>query len=423
MSYQFVHLEIYSRKGRAGRGVNFVLAEADRLPDASLHVAAPAAPEIIFGVDIAEVRRLHDERAATAKVTLTNGKRRAVRNDQNTLVTVVASHPATTDASRENAALARQVRDWEVRTVEWLREQYGDQLASVVRHVDEAHPHLHAFVIPDDADMRAARLHPGQSAKGELLAAGPGAGEDAKAVHRRGDRAYRAAMREWQDSYWQHVGLPCGLTRLGPGRRRLTREEWKAERTQTEAVRTAQERVAALKADGQTFISATRARADAIWHEAQDEAARLHVDAVKRQKHAMHLQDVATARLAAAHKALHNAQREGRRILDLARARAERLRSFGSGLRSLWDGLRFSRIENDIRRSLADDIAAERRRADQAGREAMHERRKRRDTEQRQERIVAAVHAVGRERDAARRELAALRPEDPHHERSYGARQ
>lgn len=421
MAYQFIHLEAYSRKGRAGRSVDFVLAEADRHPDATPHVVTPTAPEIVFGVDVGEVRRLHDERAETAKSALVNGKQRAIRKDQNTLLTVVASHPATMDALRNDAALTHQVKAWEAQTVAWLRRQYGGHLVSVIRHVDEAHPHLHAFVLPDSADMRAARLHPGQSAKAELLAAGSVLGEDAKAANRRGDRAYRAAMRGWQDSYWQAVGLPCGLTRLGPGRRRLSREAWRAERTQAEAVRTARQRVAALQADGQTFINATRAQAYAIRQEAHDEAASIQAAAIDKQKEATRLHDAATARLQAARTTLHDARREGRRIIDLARTQAGRLRSFGAGLRFLWDGLRLSRIENDIRQSLANEIAAERQRTNDARRQALDERHLRRDAERRQERTVAAVHATGRERDAARRELNALRPGLPKSDYGQGA--
>src|SRR5690606_12789235 len=136
VSYQFIHMEAYSRKGRDGRGVDFILAEAERRPDASLHVSNPSPPEVVFGVDVGGVRRLHDERAAAAVTVLANGKRRAVRKDQNSLLTVVASHPATMASVRSNPAAAKAVAEWESLTVAWLRQQYGDQLASVIRHTD-----------------------------------------------------------------------------------------------------------------------------------------------------------------------------------------------------------------------------------------------------------------------------------------------
>src|SRR5690606_18676728 len=146
-------------------GVDFILAEAERLPDACLHVAQPLPPKTVFGVDVDEVRRLHDERVGAAKATLANGRQRAIRKDQNSLLTVVASHPSTMDAVGSDPAVEAAVRAWETKTVEWLRDQYGSALVSVIRHVDETHPHLHAFVLPTDPEMRAGRLHPGLEAK------------------------------------------------------------------------------------------------------------------------------------------------------------------------------------------------------------------------------------------------------------------
>ena len=41
--------------------------------------------------------------------------------------------------------------------------------------------------------------------------------------------AFKKAMREWQDRFHKAVGLTFGLARIGPQKRRLSREEWKAE--------------------------------------------------------------------------------------------------------------------------------------------------------------------------------------------------
>lgn len=424
MGFQFVHMEVYSRKGREGRSVDFVLAEAERRPDACLHVAARMPPEVVFGVGVGEVRRLHDERAATATATTKAGKSRRIRSDQNTLVTVVASHPATMEEIRADLASARAVRDWEARTVEWLRSQYGSALASVIRHVDESHPHLHAFILPGDPEMRASRLHPGQEAKAAIISAGPTEGEDAKAVNRRGDSAYRANMRAWQDSYWQSVGLPCGLTRLGPGRRRLTREEWQAEKAQAQAVRIARERVGSLTEKGNAFVARTRAEAASAIRQAQTEAAEIRAAAIVRQEAALLLHDAAEARFRKARSILRRARRDGRRMLEAARAEAARLRSIGSRIRSLWDGLRWSSVEARIRDSVSGQIEVERDRAEASRCRAVKESRLRRDAERAREAAMAAAHALGRERDAARRQLAALRPDtiQPLHHHAPGGR-
>jgi hypothetical protein len=424
VAFQFVHMEVYSRKGRDGRGVDFVLAEAERRPDACLHVAVPVRPETVFGVSLDEVRSLHDERVAAATIMTKAGKSRRIRTDQNTLLTVVASHPATMDSLASNPALADDVREWEERTVEWLRDQYGAALVSVARHVDEAHPHLHAFVLPDDSEMRAGSLHPGQEAKRQVVAEGPADGEDGRAVNRRGDVSYRGAMRDWQDSYWQAVGLPCGLTRLGPGRRRLTRAEWQAEKVQVQAVKVAREHVEILTAKGTAFIARTRAEAVAAVRQAQTEAAEIRAAAIARQETALRLHDAAEARFRKARTILSRAHRDGKRILEVARAEAVRLRSIGGRIRSLWDSLRHSKIEAGIRAAVVGEIRAERRRAEAARDRADREARLRRDAERTREAAVAAAHVLGRERDAARRQLAALRPDacQPLHHHTPGGR-
>ncbi len=408
MSYQFAHMELYSRKGRDGRGVDFILAEAARRPDACLHVAQPLPPETVFGVDVEEVRRLHDERVETAKATLANGRQRAIRKDQNSLLTVVASHPSTMNAVGSDPAVAAAVRAWETKTVEWLRDQYGSALVSVIRHVDETHPHLHAFVIPADPEMRAGRLHPGLEAKAAVIAAGS-PDEDARALNRRGDSAYRASMRGWQDSYWEAVGLPSGLTRLGPGRRRLTREEWHAERVQALAVRIAQERTDHLQRAGTAFMDRTHAQAAAALTEAAQAASRIRDEAIARQRAALRLHDDAEARVRTAKRILARARKDGARVLDAARAEAKRLTNFGSRLRSLWDGLRRSRLEARLRQPFLAAAGAARKQAEDAKERAAVEVRRRQAAECARDAAIAAAHALGRDRDAARREVAAIR--------------
>ena len=49
-------------------------------------------------------------------------------------------------------------------------------------------------------------------------------------------QAYKAAMRALQDDYYENVAAHCGLTRLGPGRQRLTREEWTEQQRQAKSL-------------------------------------------------------------------------------------------------------------------------------------------------------------------------------------------
>ena len=240
MAFQFVHIESYSRKSdKHGRSVGFVLDEAARRSDACQHVERPGVPVGVFGESVDGVRALHDARTAEATETTKAGKTRRIRQDQHTILTVIASHPATTDEMRADPSKAADVEAWQARVVDWLRDQWGDDLVSVIRHDDEAHPHLHAYVLPSDPAMRARRLHPGVVAKEEAARVALANGSDPKTTNKIGDNAYRAAMRGFQDTYWNQVGMASGQARLGPGRRRLTRAGWMAEKTAAAAAATA----------------------------------------------------------------------------------------------------------------------------------------------------------------------------------------
>jgi hypothetical protein len=309
MAYQFVHLENWSRKADPkGRSTDFIFDEAARKPIACVHVPEPKAPTVIYGVGVEEARAMHDAAVAVATTTV-KGRPRKIRADQKTLHSVVASHPYTVDEVRGDKSKLAEVRDWERLTIAWLREQYGPALKSVLRHTDEKQWHMHAYIIPtSDPEMKAMIFHPGTIAKRAVKTGGRRDGEDGKALNKRSDVAYKSAMREWQDSYHEAVAAPCGLTRLGPARRRLTREEWKAEQAQAGALRSAIERAGAVEKQGQAYIERTKAEADSIRADAE--------------------------------------------------AKAERMRGVGGVFRSVIDGVQDSRIRNDIRAQFARDIAA-----------------------------------------------------------------
>ena len=313
MAYQFAHLESWSRKAdRQGRSTGFVFDEASRKPSASLHVQNPLPPTTVYGVGVEEVQAMHDAAAATAMTPGPRGKMRKIRQDQKTLHTVMASHPYTIDEVRADKSKLTEVRDWERVTIDWLKQQYGPALKSVIRHTDEKQWHIHAYIINSrDPEFRAIGYHPGVVAKRAVKAEGPRHGEDTKTLNKRADRAYQGAMREWQDSYHEAVAVPCGLTRLGPARRRLTRAEWHAEQTQAAALKHALDRAAAINARGQVFIDQTKAQAAAIKADAAD---------------------------------VMNA--------------AERYQGIGGAMRSVIDGIQESRIRSGIRKSFAADLDA-----------------------------------------------------------------
>ncbi len=308
MAYQFVHLDLWSRKADAkGRSTDFIFDEANRKPIACVHVPDPKPPTTLYGVGMEEARQMHDAAAAVATTTV-KGKPRKIRADQKTLYTVVASHPYTVEEVRGDKVKLADVKKWERLTIAWLRNQYGPALKCVVRHTDEKQWHVHAYVIPTaDSEMKAMDFHPGAIAKRAVKAAGPRPGEDAKALNKRADQAYKSAMREWQDSYHDAVAAPCGLARIGPARRRLTREEWKAEQTQAGALKKALDRATNVEIKGQAYIDRTKAAAASMKAEAE--------------------------------------------------AKAARLQGVGGAVRAVVDGIQESRIREQIRRDFARDIA------------------------------------------------------------------
>ncbi|WP_208250082.1 hypothetical protein WGT02_14835 [Rhizobium sp. T1470] len=422
MSFQFVHLEAFSRKGDSkGRSTGFVFNEARRDPVASVHVANPSPPIVVYGSTIDEVEALHEAAADAATTTPKGGKPRRIQKTQHTLMTVVASHPYTMEEVRadpekqreaEEWEKQREAEEWEKRTVAWLRSQYGDKLVSVIRHEDESHWHIHAYILPDDPAMRAAALHPGQTAKAAVMAAGPLDGEDTKALNKRGDQAYRAAMREWQDAYHGTVAIACGLTRLGPQRRRLTRAEWQAEQVQAKALRTTIERAREVKRKGESMIASTK-----------DEAARIGAEAAAAKKEAARQLAAAKAATEAALKAQDKAVQEQNKARSMmARVREEavrvreaaaRLQLLPGALRSVFDGFRKSKVAARIRAAVDAEMEALRQAAADAVDRASAADAGRREAETRAKNLRDNLTDTGRQLAAARQELATLRPPEP----------
>ncbi|MBW0366138.1 hypothetical protein [Ensifer adhaerens] len=363
MAYQFIHLESWSRKLDAkGRSTDFIFDEASRKPIASVHVADPKPPTVIYGLGIDEVRQMHDAAAASAMTPGARGKLRKLDSKQKTLHTVVASHPYTVEEVRADPKKAAEVRDWERKTVAWLRKQYGPALKSVLRHTDEKQWHVHAYVLPtNDPQMRAGVYHPGAVAKKAVKAVGRRDGEDGKALNKRADVAYKSAMRDWQDSYHEAVAVPCGLTRLGPSRRRLTREEWKAEQAQASALKNAVERAEAVKRQGQAYVARTRTEAQAI----KAEAAQI-------------------------------------------KASADRLTGIGGAVRAVVDGIQESRIRAEIRRDFARDLATAKAAVEKARGEAAKARSAQREIEKKAAEQRHAFRQQGQRLASAQQEIRNL---------------
>jgi len=228
----FIHFQTYARKANAaGNTVSQVIAEALRRPAFCGHVEDPKPPRVIHGTPetFEADHAAHIENRGTEVKRKGKTYRKGIRQDRHTLATAVASYPLTYDQIAEGGPDAAALhRDWEARTVAWMRDRYGDQVKVVLAHEDEAHPHLHFWLLPDNGDARADALHPGKVAKHQAEAEARDAGLSDREAVRVGNIALKAAMRGVLDDYWQEVGQPVGMTRDGPKRQRLTRAEWQA---------------------------------------------------------------------------------------------------------------------------------------------------------------------------------------------------
>lgn len=257
MSYQFIHVEAYSReaskqksKGKGGLNVRQVIAEAGREPGNFPHVQGAELPSVIFGsLDQAEAEAIEWAEQAT------DPQGRKLRKDGHCLLAGVVSLP------REEA---ESWSKFERRATSYLKEKYEDRLKAVIAHHDEEHPHIHFYVVPRKGE-RFEAIHEGQKAAKQAKAEGKLKGEQ--------NTAYIGAMRGLQDDFSKKVGQPLGLARLGPGRRRLTRKAWQAEQAQAKALaeveRTAKKRHEHYKKIG---LEAGKQQAQA---EAQAEAQKL----------------------------------------------------------------------------------------------------------------------------------------------------
>lgn len=236
--YQFFHIESYGReeskkqqtitrktkdgsflsvevdKGKSG-GVRYVIAEGGREEDNAPHVKHPQPPIILMG-DLKQVEQEAYDWAEQA----TDANGRKLRKDGHCLLAGTISLPRSEEANWQN---------FKDRSIKWLKEKYGDNLRCIIEHQDEPHPHIHFYCVPKFGQSFDT-IHEGKRAQNALKQ------ENSKAKKSQQNIAYADAMRATQDDFNKKVGQVFGLARLGPGRRRLSRAEWKAEQKQAEAL-------------------------------------------------------------------------------------------------------------------------------------------------------------------------------------------
>lgn len=258
--YQFIHVESYARSapktakttnsGKAGKNINYVIAEANREAGAHPHIADPDAPTLLYGQPLTNIEPMAEEWASS----VTDAAGRKIRKDGLCLLAGVISAPS-------------DIKNWDKfknESVAYLQNKYGDCLKTVIEHTDESHPHLHFYVIPELGE-KFETVHEGRAASAKVKAEGGLKGEQ--------NQAYKAGMREFQDEFYSAVGMQNGMTRLGPARRRLTREEWKLEQVQAKntakTIQKIDERLASTKIKAQKIAAQTLKKVDLIKKEAE----------------------------------------------------------------------------------------------------------------------------------------------------------
>ncbi|MGL5164790.1 MAG: plasmid recombination protein [Afipia sp.] len=223
MSYQFLHIEAYGRKGAHKKNSSVrrssmfdIRDEMIRMPHACSHVAESLPPLVLFGMKPEDTFVLTNERAGHA----IDKRARKLRCDAPVVIAGVASWPKPV-VDVKNDPEKKRYQQWREETLAWLKRRWGDDLKTVLQHLDEAYPHLHFIVVPKlspDCRLRISSIHPGHRAAEKTAEAG-GTGRDQK-------KAYKEAMAALQDGYYERVSVRFGILRTGPRRQRLTRAEW-----------------------------------------------------------------------------------------------------------------------------------------------------------------------------------------------------
>lgn len=343
--FQFMHVESYGRsagKGKSGgHSVSTIVGEARRDPEHSTHVESPLPPQYLQGASLDALEATCEAYAAT----ITDSKGRKMRKDGLCLLAGVVSAPE----GFSDAQWSKLSAD----TVSWLQGRFEERLRTTIAHADESHDHLHFYVVPRDGE-RFDDVHPGKAAARLAKEQGLPKGEQ--------NKAYIAAMRAFQDEFFEQVGAKNGLSRLGPGRRRLTREEWKQEQSAVELLAQQFDKADALVADAGHALEGVRTDVERIRSDALAEIRQMQEKATR-----------------AADRAISEGRKQG-----IEQGQTEALEQFGKS--SLWAKLTglLTRKDDEIR-SLKTEVKTLRKERDKAVKQA-----------EKSTGIIATVKAAGK---------------------------
>lgn len=235
--------------------------EAERKAGACEHIEAPQPPNLIFGVMPSEAVVEATEWGNNAKE---GGEKRKtkLRSTSPVMAAGVISLP---DSLKNDV--------WPIyrdECVKALKDKYGERLRSVVEHLDEAHPHIHFYLVPNPGEDFGA-VHEGYAASRKAR----------KEPENKVRTAFQQAMQGWQDWLFEAVSSRFGLARTGPARERIKRQEWQRQNALTEA-QAAQEAARVLLLDAQSKAAAAEKRlAELDAAKSSVEAARAELEQAK----------------------------------------------------------------------------------------------------------------------------------------------
>lgn len=212
MKSQFMHVELYSREEPAKKTINKskninhksdvrtttvsgVLSEMKREEGFTSHLEQVNAPQVLYG-SIDDLERSIERYEAEFKTIDKNGKEKKLRKDACILLAGVVSLDRADEEIWD---------EYKTKSIEYLKNKYGENLKCVVEHTDETNPHFH-FYVTGNQKQDLNLLHDGKLAVSKL------AKEDKKKLHQ---TAYTEAMIKFQDDFYTKVSNKFGLSRTG----------------------------------------------------------------------------------------------------------------------------------------------------------------------------------------------------------------
>ncbi|KNC31019.1 hypothetical protein FF38_07703, partial [Lucilia cuprina] len=171
-----------------------VISEARRDHGFTSHIEHVEAPKLLYGTDLNQLEQLVDHYSENAFIYDKNNKKKKLRADASVLLGGVIS------LDRKDID---QWEDYKKDSINYLKSKYKDNLKTIIEHTDEAHPHIHFYVIAPVGQL-INNLHEGKNAVLEAK----------KNKHKNQQSEYIKAMTKFQDDFYERVSKKYGFSRI-----------------------------------------------------------------------------------------------------------------------------------------------------------------------------------------------------------------